>query len=462
MNTLQLCGAVGVIVLIVFAGVLAGRKIKSAEDFEFAGGKAGVSVVTGMIMGTMIGGSSTIGTAQLSYTYGLSAWWYTLGNGLGCLLIALFFVKAYRKSDSNTLIGSIRKEYGNRIGAAVSVLACIGMFINILAQLVAATAVLPTIIPGITMIPCLIITAALTLIYVVFGGSLGAGNVGMIKTALLCVTMIFSIIIVSSGSGLAVLYNNLDHSEYFNIFSRGMNTDIVNAFSMMVGIVSTQTYMQAVVTARTDSVAKTGTLMSALLCPIVGLGGVMIGQFMRVNVPDLANAKDALPQFALIYMPDIIGGIVMGTLLITLVGSSAGIILGVSTIIINDIIKPNTKMLNNPIKSIAFLRICMILLLVLGCILSMGPLGDTILNFSFMSMGFRGTVVFAPFMCATFLSGKVDARWVMVSVIIGPLLVLIFGICKILPVDSLILGMFASIMCCAIGYFVKKRKSVVL
>ena len=50
-------------------------------------------LVLGGIVGTIVGGSSTVGTAQAAFTLGLSAWWYTLGCSIGILLFAFFFFK---------------------------------------------------------------------------------------------------------------------------------------------------------------------------------------------------------------------------------------------------------------------------------------------------------------------------------------------------------------------------------
>lgn len=57
------------LVLITGLSVYTGlnRKEKKQKDLTS-------SVVTGLLLGTFIGGSSTIGTAQLAYNYGMSAW----------------------------------------------------------------------------------------------------------------------------------------------------------------------------------------------------------------------------------------------------------------------------------------------------------------------------------------------------------------------------------------------------
>ena len=60
----------------VCAAVLAGRRPHKSE-------KLSAGLVTGLILGTFIGGSCTVGTAQLAFRLGLSAWWFSLGGAVG-------------------------------------------------------------------------------------------------------------------------------------------------------------------------------------------------------------------------------------------------------------------------------------------------------------------------------------------------------------------------------------------
>ena len=72
MKTEMIIGIVITIITLVVVSVLSGKMAKSKKG-------ANSFVVAGAIMGTLVGGSSTIGTAQLAYQYGMSAWWFTLG-----------------------------------------------------------------------------------------------------------------------------------------------------------------------------------------------------------------------------------------------------------------------------------------------------------------------------------------------------------------------------------------------
>ena len=130
-------GALAVLALITVVGIRAGSKIKSAKDFTTGSGM-GVPMVAGSLIGTLVGGASTIGTAQLAFTYGLSAWWFTLGGGIGLAIMAAWFVGPLRRSGLSTLPQILTKEYGKQVATAAALLMSIGTFISIVSQLLSA------------------------------------------------------------------------------------------------------------------------------------------------------------------------------------------------------------------------------------------------------------------------------------------------------------------------------------
>ena len=66
----HLIGLAGTLLVITGIGVWSGRRVSSAEDFSTGGSQAGTTIVIGSLMGTLVGGASTIGTAQLAFTNG--------------------------------------------------------------------------------------------------------------------------------------------------------------------------------------------------------------------------------------------------------------------------------------------------------------------------------------------------------------------------------------------------------
>lgn len=76
---------------VIGVGLWAARSVNSAEGYSLNGRSAGVPLIAGSIAGSIVGGGATIGTAQLAYTCGLSAWWFTLGAGITFIIMGIFY-----------------------------------------------------------------------------------------------------------------------------------------------------------------------------------------------------------------------------------------------------------------------------------------------------------------------------------------------------------------------------------
>lgn len=458
MNISVLIGVVATVALILALSIYSGTKVRSV------GAGNGTAVTAGIIMGTLVGGSSTVGTAQLAYHYGMSAWWFTLGGGLSCLVLALLFVKPLRHNGGHTLIGMVEREFGPAAGLSASILNTIGTFINIISQMLAASAVLAVLFPSLGLFWELIISTVFMILYVVIGGRRGAGMVGILKLALLYIAMIGSGVMVlkmtGGPGGFTEMVRGIDDPDgvqFFSLFARGAGTDLGAGVSLLLGVLTTQTYAQAVLSAKSDATARRGALLSTFLIPPIGIGGILVGLFMRAHFPGIA-AKTALTGFVTMYMPGVLGGIVLGTLFIAIVGTGAGLALGMSFVLNEDILDRFTHKFDGPQKQRFMGRVWMMLVLVLACVLSMGSLGDTILSFAFMSMGFRAAAVFASLCAALFFPGKVSRKWAVASIIAGPVAVLA-GRLAGLPFDSLFLGIAVGLLLIVLGAAAKRREA---
>jgi len=457
MNLIQICGVVGVMVLIQSVGLFTGRRVKNVSAFEAGSGSSGCGAVAGALLSSVVGGSCTIGTAQLAFSSGLSAWWFTLSCALGCAVTGFLFVKPFRRSQSPTLMGITRQAFGEKVDVAASLLICVATLLTLIAQLLSASAVLPVIFPGISATVSVVLSAILMLGYVVFGGTLGAGEMGKLKTLFLYIAMIAGSVIVLRTAGLGTLRQQLDPDLYFDLFANGVGRELSKALSVTLGIVTGPSYMLAIRMARSDRVARSGEFLTALLIPPIGLGGILIGMFMRVYHPDLANAKDAFPQFILNYMPDLLGGLVMGTLLLTIISSGASMSLGAAVSINRDILQPCFHTSRDPKKSLRNTRLCLVAMMGCAGCLSTGALGDVILTFGSTATALRCVILFAPLCCALFLPGRVSPRWALTAVLAGPAVSVLFALWPVLPVSSMGIGLLVSALCCGMGVLQNRK-----
>jgi len=484
----HIIGIAATLAVIVGVSVYSGKSVKSAADFD-RGGASGPWLVAGAIMGALVSGQATVGTAQLAYSYGLSAWWFTLGAGIGCLFLGVAYVIPLRHSGSSTLLGIISRRYGETAGYWGSVLCSVGIFISIIAQVISATALLTTIFP-MPMWTAALISILIMSLYVIFGGVTGAGMGGVVKLVLLYLSCVVgSAAVWSLSGGLAPLLDRLSGlcaepgmdavlelpaggfgGRFLSLVARGPLKDVGSGVSLLLGVLSTQTYAQAVWSAKSDSAARKGALLSALLIPPIGIACILIGLYMRghyitaaevqalaalgqpvpAGLTEMASTSQAFPMFVVNHLPALAGGVVLGTLFITIVGGGAGLSMGVASILVNDIFKRVSKRMQDPKLGLKVTRLTIVAVLLAAALIAVSVPGPVINDFGFLSMGLRGAVVFVPVSFALFCKRRIPEKWVLCSVIGGPLAVLLGSFLR-LPFDALFLGMAVSLGCCAVG-----------
>ena len=497
MTVWTIAGIVLVLLLIIGVGLLSGRKVKNAGDFVSGGGKAGSLLVCGTIMGALVSSQATIGTAQLAFHYGLAAWWFTLGSGIGCLILGVGYTSALRRSGCITELQILSRAYGAAAGSLGSVLCSLGIFISVLAQIVACSGLVTTLFPQLSVPVAAAISVIVMCFYVLFGGAWGAGMGGVVKLILLYVSSVVGmvhVLVVSDGAaglfsalrtvlcgtdlgliqktanGLSDLASAADLSARFqSLVARGAMKDIGSGVSLLLGVLSTQTYAQAIWSAETDRKAKRGALLSAALIPPLGIAGICIGLFMRSHyllqaevdaltaagaavpqLPVLASTIQVFPMFVLHHLPALVGGIVLGTLLITSVGGGAGLSLGMATILVKDIYQRVSKKACTEQKELSATRVTLLGVLLAAAIVAALVPGSTINDLGFLSMGLRGSVVLVPMSFALWVKGPVRRKCILASILLSPLAVLL-GALLPLPFDALYLGIACSLACCILG-----------
>jgi len=420
----HIVGMVSTFLLIVGFGIYAGTRVKEEDDFSGAARKAGSAVVAGTIMGTLVGGASTIGTAQLAFQYGLDGWWFTLGAGIGCLLLGTVMLKPLYKSNKATIPQYLIDTYGPGIGPIATVFTSLGIFINVIAQGLSAVALL-TSIAHVSTTVALLISAALVLAYVLAGGLEGTGIVGMIKLSLLygAVSAAGGIALYQFGGVDGILRAFPERYPWFSLFGRGLSLDLAAGFSLVVGVLSTQTYIQAVLSARSFKHARKGALISAFLIPPVGIGGILVGLFMRAHVASFPGMKSAevLPTFILNYLPPLLGGVALATLLVAVIGTWAGLTLGISTMLTRDLYQWYIGKEADGKRDLLVQRVLILCLCTLTLLVVNSSAGGLILGFSFLSMGLRGCTALFPLLGAMFFRHQVTPAAGIWAALLGPL-----------------------------------------
>lgn len=455
LSLLQLAIIALTIAVVLGCGIYAARSIHSAEGFSLGGRSAGVPLVAGSIAGTCVGGGATIGTAQLASTVGLSAWWFTIGVGLALIIMGVFYARPLRQSSLETIPQYLVRNYGKAGGVFTSVVSSLGILFSAVSSCLPGIYIIAAIL-AIPFWPAAGILLVLVACYAFFGGMKSAGVGGILKMVVIWVSML----IAGGAAGYAVLFQPEIHEAlsadtWFNLFAGGMQMTMANLVSVIVGMICTQTYVQAIFSATTPKTASVGAFVAALISLPIGLPCAMIGMYMHAAHPEVP-AILALPTFLLSYQPVVLGSIAMGGIMLSLIGSTAGLSLGIGTMLSRDIF---CKVLHvtKSASELWLTRLLVLATIVVASVIAVLNEGSQVLFWSYLSMALRGGGIFLPLTIAVFVPRAIERHWAIASMVLSTGAALAANALGV-RINPLFVGLAVSVLLIVPGMLHRRRR----
>ena len=441
--------------LIVAVTIWSTRSVKSAVGFSLCGRSSGSLMIAGGISGTCIGGSATIGTAQLAFSYGLAAWWFTLGVGIGLIAMAVFYARPLRRSGLETLPQYLGTRYGRRAEVLTSVVSSLGILFSAVASALSGIAMIGLLF-GLTAWESAAAVFVLVAAIVFVGGLKGAGVSGLLKMAILWTALLAAGIIacidLARMPDFATVFPAF---PWFSMIGRGVPQALASLGSLIVGMICTQTYIQAIYSASDSRVAVTGTLTAAAFAIPIGLPSVAIGMYMHAAHPDIGPIL-ALPMYLLLYVPQWLGGIGLAGILFSVVGSIAGLALGIGTMIANDIGR-DLLGIRDDRRVLLINRAAVLAVTALAIAIALGNADSFVLDWNYLSMTLRGAGIFLPMSLAIFWPGRLSANWAAISMAASTLVAILGRFVFDIPVNPLFTGLAVSVLLVGIGLALGRR-----
>jgi SSS family solute:Na+ symporter len=453
--------AISTLAIFVAAGTFIGTRTSDPKDYSLGGRKSSAAGVTGILLGALVGGASTVGTVQMAYSHGMTAVWFTLGGGIGCLLLGLRFAVPLRNSDITTVADYLAKSYGGKdsiCGRSISLTATIsstlGTFISISAQFLSCIALLKGLFPVSSSTASLL--AGLSIIgFIAAGGLKSFSTLGGAKIILLYFVLISCFVMaIIKGGTFSFVASQLDFHPWFNPFGRGFVPEMGYLASMVVGVFTTQIYIQSLAAAKDARTAKRGAFASAVLMPPMGFLGAWIGLSVKARGIEM-RPDEVLSWFITDSFPPFLGGIIWGGILITVIGCASGLILGISTNIVKNLI-PEKFIQKHREKEIMIHRLLIGAIVAAAALAGITGAGSMILEWSYLSMGLRGAGTFLPFAAAVMRPDSLSPKWALASSVAGLSGTILWGVAS-LPGDPLFAGLAVSAACVLIGIRSKKQ-----
>ena len=454
LSNTQIITAVLAVLVTMAPGVYAARKIKNAEDYAVGGRSSGVGMVAAAILGTLIGGGSTMGTAQMAFNMGFTAWWFTLGAGIALLILGCFYARSLRTSGLTTVSEFLVTNFGPRAGIVASLSASAGMFFSVVTSTLSVTHVLCLIFglqPWTAGIAIFVIVGC----FVFFGGINGSSMVGYFKMGFIMLSIFVGGVISYIGmGGVSGMLDSFPAFPWFSLCGKGEGVAVMTLVSMVVGVISTQSYAQAIFSAANTRCAALACLIAGAITIPVGVPSILIGMFMRVHHPEILSIE-ALPLFLVKYLPDWLGGLGIAALLLATLGTIAGLTLGIGTLFSRDIVKRFAGNMTGA-QFLMATRCGVALACVAAIIFTNLNLDSNALDWSYLSMALRGSGIFLPLTFCVFFPHRVKPVYGLLSMAAGIFVGLTWKFIGIPGVHALIPALTLNLVFLVGGMLVKK------
>ena len=417
LSSTQFISMIVVLILASIPGLLAAKKVKSEADYSVGGRKAGSVLVAGTIIGTIVGAAATIGTAQLGFKVGISAWWFTIGSGISLIVMALFYAKPLRDSGLTTISEFLVINYGKNAGPISSIAATVGIFLSIVASMLTAIHLIAGVF-HVNLLEASAIIMIVVLLSVLLGGISGSGTAGLVKVGLIFGTIfIAGIWAYNDLGGISGIRMTFPATPWLSIFAGGSEKVVYNLLALIIGVISTQSYIQALFSASDSKTASIGCIIAAIIVIPIGLPSAIIGMSVQASNPEI-NSIDALPVYLLHYMPDWLGGAAIAALILSALWSISGLVLGCGTMISRDIFKAVFCFENH--RVLLWINRSFVFLITLAAEIVVFYNSDSyVLDWTYLSMALRGAGIFLPLTFAIIFKNKVPAKAGLLSMLAG-------------------------------------------
>jgi solute:Na+ symporter, SSS family len=333
---------------------------RSAADYLVAGRNLGVIACAVVVASEWLGGMSTIGVSEKSFTSGtLQPILYNISTAIGMIIIGFTVARHYRQNNVHTVSEMLEKLFGRRARAISAIAFLFAYIVLAFVQLQTASSVISAIF-GTPWVYSVIISSIVITIYTYIGGMHALAITGIIH-----VIVMFFGIGFAAFTGLAdiggfaalkadLVANHGSPENLYNPFSGGLSY----AWSLIIGGVldgmAGQASIQPIFAARSAEIAKKSAILSSFIIAPFGIMVALLGLVAKTgkyfdvttaasplwaNLTQTINPKMVLPTLMVTpeFIHPVMGGIALAGILAAILSTVGPVNFAVVTIATKDI-----------------------------------------------------------------------------------------------------------------------------
>ncbi|MDX9769415.1 MAG: sodium:solute symporter family protein [Tenuifilaceae bacterium] len=455
---------------------------RSAADYLVAGRNLGVIACAVVVASEWLGGMSTIGVSEKSFTSGtLQPILYNISTAIGMIIIGYTVARHYRQNNVHTVSEMLGRLFGKRAKAISAIAFLFAYIVLAFVQLQTASSVISAMfeLPWVTSV---IISSVVITIYTYIGGMHALAITGIIHVVVMFGGIGFAAFTgITDIGGFAALKADMvalgSPENLYNPFSGGLGY----AWSLIIGGVlggmAGQASIQPIFAARSADIAKKAAILSSLIIAPFGIMVAILGLVAKTgNYFDVTtaasplwnadlgiiNPKMVLPTLMVTpeFIHPVMGGIALAGILAAILSTVGPVNFAVVTIATKDIYHGiiNKSAVDQKIISTARKLVILVNLITIPlAIYSSGA----ILSMAYISYGIRaiGAIVIV---LGIYKRGWISTDGVRFAFIGGTVAVLVNIIAKLAgwwKMEDTYVAVIAAVVCIILGnIYANKRK----
>ncbi|TCP54300.1 SSS family solute:Na+ symporter [Tamaricihabitans halophyticus] len=458
MQTVHLAMLIGYLAVMLAIGLYFSRasKIRSGEEFLFAGRRLPRIVLIGTLLATWVGSGTVIGGANFAYNYGpLAAMIFFGGTPVG--IIILYFAAAkLRKLSNHTIPELLELRFGHgvrMVGAVVILLAYVGITAY---QFIGGGYIISLVTPLSAGQATALVAVVVT--FLAFSGGLFSVAWTDFLSAVLIVFSLLAavpIVLVAIGSPAEFIAQLPESSR---TLSGGLDfMQLLGYFlPLLLLILADQNLYQRLAAARDAGTARKSTIGFFLASFLITIPVAILAAGASILLPKLADPDAAVLSLASEgVLPAVLGGVLLAGTLAFIVTTATSFMLSVGGNILYDVYIRHTKREVGDAARLRLHRLAVLLVAVLAY--GMGQFFPTVLDLQVYSYTVYGVAV-TPAVLAVLFWRRVTTFGALASMLLGTVTLLVweFGLDKPMEWNAVVIALPAALLGLVLGSLLTK------
>lgn len=345
-------------IVMIAIGIYAARKVKNTEDYVLAGRSLPFYMALSTVFATWFGSESILGAGSKFAEGGFSnVLEDPFGAGL-CLIIAgIFFNRKLYRLRFLTIGDYFKDRYNNTIAVFLSLVIIVSYFGWVAAQFLALGVVLHTIIPGLSILAWVVISAIVVSAYTVLGGMISVALHDTLQTVIIIVGLIAILVAVLPLVGGVSGFMSIIPPGHLNILptEHGMLAWIVFFTALMTqgfGSIPQQDIYQRAMSARNERESMWASIIGGFLYFIIVMIPIAIATIARHLYPDIlaSDSQLLIPTLINQHTGMVLQIVFFGALISAILSTASGALLAPATLLSENIVKPFFSSMGDKLK----------------------------------------------------------------------------------------------------------------